>query len=206
PPPLDDAVPGIAVLRENDSPPSAVSSTEPFLSSRKPVAGVMKLNDATGSEHSLSATSNMRLKSCPPFVEMRVVHPPPPPTMTVDGASACTRVRSTEVPVVRPLQVCPASDVARAVPPSPTAYPTPPENAIALSVLPCGVGFPHAHPDLLTFTFAELATASAVTPNTHAAAAATAVRPAMSLPTRRGIVSSSECGDWWCSAAAVRAV
>src|SRR5438132_1142383 len=181
PPPLDDAVPGMAVLRENDSPPSAVSSTEPFASSRKPVLGVTKLNDATGSEHSLSATLNMRLNSLPPFVEMRVVHPPPPPTITVDGASACTRVRFTEVPVVRPLHVCPASAVARAVPPLPTEYPTPPENAIALRVLPCGVGFPHAHPDLLTFTFAELVTASPVTPNAHASAAATTMRPGLSL-------------------------
>src|ERR1700751_3285081 len=179
------------VLRENDSPPSVVSSTEPFASSRNPVVGEMKLNAAPGSGHSDSATLKLRLNSCPPFVEIRVTQPPPPPTTTVDGGSVCTCVRFAAVPLVRPFHGCPASEVERTVPPLPTAYPTPPAKAIALSVLPCGVGFPHAQPDLLTLTFAELDMASSAIPETHAIATATTTRPAVSILTRQGMVSSS---------------
>ena len=46
------------------------------------------------------------------------------------------------------------------------------------SVLPCGVGFAHAQPDLLTFTFAELS------PGTTAAAA-TARTLAIAMSPRR---------------------
>ena len=121
PPPLEAAVPGIPVLRAKVSPPSVVISTEPFLSSRKPVCGETKLNAATGSGQPDSATLKIRLKTWPPSSEMRVTQPPPPPTITVVGLSAWTRSRLTVVPVVRPVHDWPALAVESAVPPKPTA-------------------------------------------------------------------------------------
>src|ERR1035438_3032648 len=106
------------VLREKVSPPSAVASTEPLLSSRKPTCGERKLNDATGSGQLLSATLNIRLNVCPPALEIRVTQPPSPPTTTVEADSTCSLSRSPVVPVVRPLHDAPALLVESTVPPS----------------------------------------------------------------------------------------
>ncbi len=121
PPPLEEGVPGSAVLRVNVSPPSVVASSVPLASSRKPTCGETKLNDATGSGQLDSATLKIRVNVCPPLLEMRVMQPPPPPTTTVEGESTCNVSMLPVVPVVRPLHDDPALLVESTVPPLPTA-------------------------------------------------------------------------------------
>jgi hypothetical protein len=83
PPPLEAAVPGTPVWRENVLPPSLVSSTEPLRSSRKPTCAETKLKAWTWSLQLLSATVKIRVKTTPPSVEMRRMQPLALPITTV---------------------------------------------------------------------------------------------------------------------------
>jgi hypothetical protein len=83
PPPLEAAVPGTPVLRENVLPPSVVVSTEPLRSRMKPTCAETKLKACTWSWQLLSATVKILVNTTPPSVEMRRTQPLPPPTTTV---------------------------------------------------------------------------------------------------------------------------
>src|SRR3954451_6854941 len=76
------------------------------------------------------------------------------------------RSRFPVIPVAMPCHVFPPSCVRSSVPKSPAAYPTPPANSTACSVLPCGWGFPQFQPECptpTTMAFAACANASTAT-------------------------------------------
>ena len=115
-------VAGIAVLRDQVRPPSAVLSTDPSSSTRYPAWSAGKSNAATFAEQRRSvAVHGSRVNVWPPSSERRSAHSPP---MTTESVSIRLMRSSGSVsPVAEPRQVVPPSSVrderpepARAIP------------------------------------------------------------------------------------------
>src|SRR4051794_13064400 len=145
------AVPGMAVLRENDAPPSLVERRVPSSRSRKPTVAEENEIDCTFEpQRSSLGVNGSRWKVTPPSSERRAEQPPP--MITVLASTTSTFVRSEVIPVGMPLHVAPASSVRSSVPNSPAEYPRPPAKSSARIVFPCGRGLPQNQPEWPTDT------------------------------------------------------
>jgi hypothetical protein len=97
-----------------------VRKTLPSSVSTKPTLGFGNAKDSIALTHPMSdAVHGRRVKVAPPSSERRSAHPPP--TITVSGLIARTRVSSPVKPVRSPIQVPPPSSVRKRVPNPPTA-------------------------------------------------------------------------------------
>src|SRR5262245_22202351 len=188
-------VPGSGFFWAKVSPLLSVRKTVPSVSRRKPV---WRLTNQPATSCSLQLDSTgvnaTRVNVAPPSSERRATQPPP--ANSALPSIAWTSVRFVNVPLSRPVQVAPPSLVRSNVPKSPAAYPVAPANDIARSVLPCGSGLPHCHPDDPTCTLAGASAGKTPrTPTTHASAPANPTRLIGPLLAATPIIRAKESGS-----------